>query len=228
MPKNELVKGIDLQVSQVTFAPAGATSGGVSDMEVHALDSVWHTGTLPWSSLDLSAADLADIATRPHSALTGIGANDHHNQSHVLATNAALGADHTISGATSGHVLRASSATAAAFAAIADADLPSTIVRTNALGGASVLDQTLKDWTESTAYELTAATRNSDDIITTATAKWPDGSAGTFTATTINSTWYGIDAYTVSHADSSKTVTQTAVTRNATGGVTAKPALTVA
>jgi hypothetical protein len=100
-------------------------------MEVHDLDGVWHSGTLPWASLDLSAASLADITTRPHSALSGIGANDHHNQSHVLATNAALGADHTISGATSGHVLRASSATAAAFSAIQDADLPSTLVRTS-------------------------------------------------------------------------------------------------
>jgi hypothetical protein len=112
MPKNELVKGIDLQVSQATFNAAGSTSGAASAMEVHDLDGVWHSGTLPWASLDLSAASLADITTRPHSALSGIGANDHHNQSHVLATNSALGADHTISGATSGHVLRASSATA--------------------------------------------------------------------------------------------------------------------
>lgn len=131
MPKNELVKGIDLQVSQATFNAAGSTSGAASAMEVHDLDGVWHSGTLPWASLDLSAASLADITTRPHSALSGIGANDHHNQAHVLATNSALGADHTISGATSGHVLRASSATAAAFAAIADGDLPSTIVRTS-------------------------------------------------------------------------------------------------
>jgi hypothetical protein len=69
--------------------------------------------------------------TIAHSSLTGRTANDHHNQSHVLATNLALGGDHTISGATAGHVLRASGATTALFAAIADADLPSTIVRTS-------------------------------------------------------------------------------------------------
>ncbi len=69
--------------------------------------------------------DGVDVST--HAA----NANAHHNQSHVLATNAGLGTDHTISGATAGHVLRASSATAAAFAAIQDADLPSTIVRTS-------------------------------------------------------------------------------------------------
>lgn len=66
-----------------------------------------------------------------HGSLTGVGANDHHAQSHVLATNAGLGADHTINGAAAGQVLRASSATAAAFAAIQDGDLPSTIVRTS-------------------------------------------------------------------------------------------------
>jgi len=130
MPKNDLVKGIDLQISQATFNGAGSTSGA-SGMEVHDLDGIWHTGTLPWADIDTAGSNLTDIATRAHSSLTGIGANDHHNQAHVLATNAALGADHTISGATSGHVLRASSATAAAFAAIQDADLPSTIVRTS-------------------------------------------------------------------------------------------------
>ncbi len=62
----------------------------------------------------------SDVA---HSDLTGIGADDHHNQSHILATNVALGADHTISGAAAGQVLRASSATAANFQALDHADL---------------------------------------------------------------------------------------------------------
>lgn len=97
-----------------------------------------------------------------------------------------------------------------------------------ALGGASALDQVLKAWTESEAYELTALTRNADGIVTTATVKWPDASGGTFTATSINTTWIAIDAYTISHTTSGKTVTQTAVTRDANGAVTAKPALTVA
>ena len=52
-----------------------------------------------------------------------------HAQSHELATTSGLGADHTTSGLTAGQVLRATSATAAAFQAIADADLPSTISR---------------------------------------------------------------------------------------------------
>ena len=131
MPKNELVKGIDINGASATFNAAGATTGAASAMEIHDLDGVWHAGTLPWASVDTAGSNLTDIATRAHSSLTGIGADDHHNQSHVLATNAALGGDHTISGATSGHVLRASSATTAAFAAIQDADLPATIVRTS-------------------------------------------------------------------------------------------------
>lgn len=46
-----------------------------------------------------------------HSALSGIGANDHHNQSHVLD-----GADHTVSGLTTGHFLKATGATTFGFA----------------------------------------------------------------------------------------------------------------
>jgi hypothetical protein len=83
-------------------------------------------------------------------------------------------------------------------------------------------------WVESQSYEMTSITRNDDGIITSATVKWPDGSAGTFTTTTINTTFGSIDAYTISHADSSKTVTQSAVTRNSLGDVTAKPTLTIA
>jgi len=95
-------------------------------------------------------------------------------------------------------------------------------------GGAGATDQLIKGWTEGGAYELTAITVDSDEVVTTATVKWPDGSAGTFTTTTKNSTWLGVDAYTISHTASGKTVTQAAVTRNASGTVTTKPALTVA
>lgn len=95
-------------------------------------------------------------------------------------------------------------------------------------GGSGATDTVLKAWAEAGAYELTAVTVDSDQVVTTATAKWPDGSAGTFTTTTKNSTWLAVDAYTVSHTTSGKTVTQTAVTRNSSGTVTTKPALTVA
>lgn len=96
------------------------------------------------------------------------------------------------------------------------------------LGGASVSDAQLKGWVSGEGYQLTAITRNANGTPTTATALWPDGSAGVFTATTINATFATVDAYTITHTTSSKTVTQTAVTRDSAGAVTVKPALTVA
>ncbi len=95
-------------------------------------------------------------------------------------------------------------------------------------GGATVTDARLKEWASGEDYEITAATYDSDGVVTTATVKWPDASAGTFTTTTKNTTWLAVDAYTVSHTASGKTVTQAAVTRDANGQVTVKPALTVA
>ena len=89
-------------------------------------------------------------------------------------------------------------------------------------------DARLIAWTESETYEATAVTRDADGVPTTATVKWPDESAGVFTLVTKNSTWLAVDAYTVSHTDSGKTVTQAAVTRDALGNITTKPALTVA
>lgn len=95
-------------------------------------------------------------------------------------------------------------------------------------GGADASAAALKAWAEAGAYELTAITWDADNVPTTATAKWPDASAGTFTTTTKNTTWMAIDAYTITHTDSSQTVTQAAVTRDSNGNVTTKPALTVA
>lgn len=95
-------------------------------------------------------------------------------------------------------------------------------------GGATVTDARLKEWVSGEDYELTAVTYDADGVPTTATVKWPDASAGTFTTTTKNSTWLAVDAYTISHTASGKTVTQTAVTRDSNGQVTVKPALTVA
>jgi len=96
--------------------------------------------------------------------------------------------------------------------------------------GSTVADSQLKAWAESGAYELTAITYDgtSTSAVSTATAKWPDGSAGVFTATTINSTYGKVDAYTLTHVNSGKTVTQAAVTRDTNGNMTVKPALTVA
>ena len=85
----------------------------------------------------------------------------------------------------------------------------------------------LKAWANAGAYSISSATIDSDDVITTATVTWPDGSAGTFTRTTKNTTFLTIDAYTVTHTDSGKTVTQPTMTRDSNGNVTAQPALTI-
>lgn len=101
---------------------------------------------------------------------------------------------------------------------------------THNLGGSVASDQLLKIWTESGAYELTAITYNSTytTLIDSATVKWPDGSGGTLTVTATNTTYLVETAYTITHTDSGKTVTQAAVTLDSNGNVTVKPALTVA
>lgn len=95
------------------------------------------------------------------------------------------------------------------------------------LGGVGVANNTLKAWTMAEAFEMTTATWGSDGVLDSATVKWPDGSAGTLTVTNTNSTWLAVDAFTVTHTDSGKTVTQSAVTRDSNGNITVKPAVTV-
>jgi hypothetical protein len=72
-------------------------------------------------------------------------------------------------------------------------------------------------------------TRDANGVATSASVVWPDGSGGVFTATSVNATWRAVDAYTVTWTGSTtKTVTQPAVTRDSTGAVTNRPAMTVA
>ena len=103
----------------------------------------------------------------------------------------------------------------------------SLLVRAADRGGASVTSDRLKEWTESGAYEATSVTFDADQVVTTATVKWPDGSAGVFTRTAKDDEFLAVDAYTLTHTDSGKTVVQAGVTRDADGAVTVKPALTV-
>jgi len=72
-----------------------------------------------------------------HGNLTGVTANQHHAQSHVLALTSGLGADHTVSGLTAGQVLRATGATTAAFQSIGATDLPNTAVTPSSYGDAT-------------------------------------------------------------------------------------------
>ena len=72
-------------------------------------------------------------------------------------------------------------------------------------------------------------TRDSNGAATSAPVVWPDGSPGTYTATTLSSAFPGaVDAYTVTYGSPvTKTYTQPAVTRNASGAATAVPAIVV-
>lgn len=72
-------------------------------------------------------------------------------------------------------------------------------------------------------------TRDANGAATSAPVVWPDGSPGTYTATTVSTAFPGaIDAYTITYGSPvTKTYTQPAVTRDASGAVTARPALVV-
>jgi hypothetical protein len=75
-----------------------------------------------------------------------------------------------------------------------------------------------------------AITRDSNGAATSAGVVWPDGTTGTYTATTVSTAFPGaVDAFTVTYAGSTtKTVTQPAVTRDeTTGAVVTRPAMTV-
>jgi hypothetical protein len=96
-------------------------------------------------------------------------------------------------------------------------------------GGANAYAWLLKAWTTAESYELTGTrTLNSNGYVTSSSVTWPDGSGGTFTATATDATYGAINSYTITHTLTGATVTQSAVTRNASGDVTVKPALTVA
>ena len=86
----------------------------------------------------------------------------------------------------------------------------------------------LVEWTQGKDYEPLVITRDAEGRVTSMTVKWPDTSAGVYTATDYNATHEVYDGYNITHTDSTQTVTQAAVTRNAEGAITNKPALTVA
>lgn len=94
---------------------------------------------------------------------------------------------------------------------------------------AVVENQQLIEWANSGAYEvLTQPPSGMYTVGAAATVKWPDGSAGVMTITGVNNTWSIPDAYTITHTDSGKTVTQNTVTINSNGTVETIPPLTVA
>lgn len=74
------VDGVDIS--------AHAANADAHHNRSHALDSASdHTGTLPWSDLNKTGSDLADLATRAHGDLTGVTSDQHHAETHTVASH---------------------------------------------------------------------------------------------------------------------------------------------
>lgn len=129
-----LTAGHVLRATGATTAAFGALQA--TDLAVHVLATTSGLGSQHSVSgltagqvLKATGATAARFIQLLHSELGSIGANDHHNQSHVLASTSGLGADHTVSGLTARQVLIATGSTTALFRALEDADIPASIAR---------------------------------------------------------------------------------------------------
>lgn len=98
-------------------------------------------------------------------------------------------------------------------------------------GTGADIASSLKAWTYSTSFALTSITRDSNEAIVTGSVVWPDGATGTFTTDTASSDFPGaVDAYHITYVPAvgtTRTITQSLVTRDLAGAVTAQPLLTV-
>lgn len=95
----------------------------------------------------------------------------------------------------------------------------------------SIRNELLMQWALVQAFTLSSATRDANEAIVTATIVWPDGHAGAFKTDIASTSFPGaIDAWHATYVFGSltKTITQTQVTRDAGGAVTAQPALKIA
>lgn len=112
---------------------------------------------------------------------------------------------------------------ATAYTAAADDDV------TGSTTPVGLSDARLLEMAAGAAYQLTARTLDSDNVITSATVAWPDGGTGTYTLLVKNSTFLLADSYRITHVNDglTRTVTQPTVTRNADGEITVMPALVV-
>lgn len=95
-----------------------------------------------------------------------------------------------------------------------------------AVTGLSTVTQALLDAARDPESLFTGTiTRDANGAPTASSVIWPDGVTGTY-AGTASATWPGaVDSYTITHG--STTYTQPLVTRNASGAITTRPAITV-
>lgn len=59
-----------------------------------------------------------------------------------------------------------------------------------------------------------------DQLITSAEVEWPDGSTGTYTATSFDATWEEVTAWNLDHDDSGGNIAYAGLVRNASGQIT--------
>lgn len=119
---NMLIDANSASTTTLTMTNQGAGRLNVlidQDLSVGGALSV--TGLINGVNVVNTSTSLATLTSNFNSHTAN--ANAHHNQSHVLATAGALGGDHTVSGLTAGHVLKALTATTAGFAVFNHAEL---------------------------------------------------------------------------------------------------------
>ena len=87
----------------------------------------------------------------------------------------------------------------------------------------------LIEMTQSGAYQMINRTLDSDNVITSADVVWPDGATGMYDLVEKNNTFLVADSFQVTYISDTveRVVFQPLVTRNASGYITLKPALTV-
>ncbi len=188
------------------LVPVDATSGAF-------------TVTLPTAPVDKTRVTIKKIDTSSNAVTVATAGSDVFNKA---------GGSTSVSLALLNQSVTVQYATTGALWYVVSDDIPLT--QLDARFG-SVLNTHLIAWTYTEAYRLASATRDANEALTTASVVWPDGSTGTFTTDTASSAFPGaIDAYHVTYVNGSitRTVTQPAVTRDAQGGITSQPAITVA
>ena len=125
--------------------------------------------------------------TIAHSDLTGVTADQHHAQSHVLAGTAGLGADHTVTGLTARQVLIATAATAALFRALEAADIPALAyaptVHTHVKADITDTPWAWADVSKTGSSLADLATRSASDLATGTLALARGGSGADLSAT---------------------------------------------
>lgn len=92
-------------------------------------------------------------------------------------------------------------------------------------------EHVLKTWALTTAFTLASGTRDANGVLLSGAITWPDGAQGVFTTDSQDGTTGAIDAWHATYRIGpvvDVTLTQRAVTRDASGAVVVQPDITIA